>query len=1383
MIRLSDIRIRAKLTFFFIMTGIVPLVIVGGIGTYLATQSLLEKSFEQLEAVQDLRKGQLESSFDERLKDLKVMAADQRIQTLTSELIAYRQAAGVEPSEPFPADSAPYAALTAKYQAACREYTDTYGFYSLSIIAVDTGHLMFSTTAESDLGANLSSHRYTDNGKAEAWRQVKKTGAVTVIDFAPYAPSKGQQSAFIAQPVLGNNEQPIGIVVLQFSPSFINEIMDSRKGLGKTGESYLIRWIADRDRFEFRSDMQTMGDGHYTVGSSLDSPPSYWQDAVTAGRIGGKGIYHDSLGKRVLITFDRMNLQGMDWYLVSKIDRQEVLEPLWKIIRDGLAAALVLAFGIAGCSWLYSKGFVRPLAEDVRFAQAISQGQLDQTLTLDQKDEFGKLAQALNEMAGSLREIDWIKRGKEGLHDITRGEHNVDVLARRFIAYFTQHLDAQLGAVYLNNEGMLNLAASYAFTDRSGNFNRVRIGEGMIGQAALEKEVIYFSRVEDAPVLNYGVAEEIPGHFVAAPLYFEENLIGVILIGSGHAFSQLERHFIEENLENSAILLNMARSHQTITELLDHTREQQEVLEMKNINLAAQTQVLRESEAELQAQQEELRVTNEELAEQTRVLKASEAALQAQQDELRVTNEELEERTQALARQKQALKEKTLELIRTQKDVEKKARDLEISSQYKSEFLANMSHELRTPLNSILILSQLFSKNRDGNLTDKQIESAKAIHSSGSELLNLINEILDLSKVEAGKVELVIEETRVDTLLDDLKRVFKDIAAEKKIPLEISLAADIPATILTDSQRLQQILRNLLSNAYKFTQEGTISLDISRPSEDMLQQAGLKSGEALAFAVRDQGIGIPKARQNEIFEAFQQVDGSTSRTYGGTGLGLSISKELTRLLGGRIFLESTEGAGSTFTIVLPERCTAQSPTANSTIAGEFPDLKKAQEPERSRTTKKPQEKAAAGESSLANTAAGMEASVMEQIEGIVKDDRRSLSPGDKSLLIIEDDDKFSAILRDFAREQGFKCIIAENGESGLHFADYYRPSAIILDIGLPGIDGWTVMERLKENPDLRHIPVHFMSAADSSLNAMRMGAIGFLTKPVSIEKIEEAFGRIDTLLAKSLRKLLIVEDDLIQRESIRQLIAGNDIEATTVATGKEAFTELSRGGYDCMILDLGLADMSGFELLEMIRKDERCATVPVIVYTGRELSQREEDELRTYTESIIIKGAKSPERLLDESALFLHRVEANMPAEKQRMLRFAHDKEAVLDGKTVLLVDDDMRNVFALSSVLEEKGLNIIVARNGLESLEKLKDHQEIALVLMDIMMPKMDGYEAMREIRKDARLKKLPIIALTAKAMMGDRAKCIEAGANDYLAKPVDTDKLLSMLRVWLYS
>ena len=792
----------------------------------------------------------------------------------------------------------------------------------------------------------------------------------------------------------------------------------------------------------------------------------------------------------------------------------------------------------------------------------------------------------------------------------------------------------------------------------------------------------------------------------------------------------MEKKFIEQIVQNTAILMNTAQSRQTITTLLE----------------------------EAQTQQEELRVVNEELEEQTRALKASESEFQLQQEELQVTNEELEEQAQALAEQTEDIQAKNIELLEAQGAIQTKAKELEIASKYKSEFLANMSHELRTPLNAILILSQLLAGNKDRTLTGKQIESAQAIHSSGEDLLTLINEILDLSKVEAGKVELVPEDLEIKTLIADLERIFVNLAENKGTEFDISVAPEVSDTIYTDPLRLQQILRNLLTNAFKFTEKGRVSLSISRPSAAQCRGYDLTPDKALALAVQDTGIGIPAEHQAVIFEAFQQADGSTSRKYGGTGLGLSISRELSKLLGGYIMLESEPGKGSAFTVMIPERI--DMPAPNVTAPPNAPALPRSPE-----TLAKAPEKPPAP----------------APAQDFIADDRKDLASGGKSLLIIEDDVNSAKIMRDFARERGFKCIIAMDGETGLHYADYYRPSAIILDISLPGIDGWAVLDRLKGNPDLRHIPVHFMSAADNALDAMRKGAVGFLTKPVTLEKVEQTFRKIENIITQPVRKLLVVEDDAIQSQSIRELIGNGDVETTMVPTGAQAYTQLTQTRYDCMILDLGLEDMSGFELLDKIRNHPSCSDIPVIIYTARELSRDEDRQLRQYTESIIIKGVRSPERLLEESALFLHRVEADLPRENQALHKLSHDKDRALKNKTVLLVDDDMRNVFALTSVLEEKDMKILIARDGVEGVEKARANPDIDIILMDIMMPHMDGYEAMKEIRRTH--KRIPIIALTAKAMKGDRKNCIDAGANDYLAKPVDTDRLISMLRVWLYT
>jgi tubulin-specific chaperone A len=627
-------------------------------------------------------------------------------------------------------------------------------------------------------------------------------------------------------------------------------------------------------------------------------------------------------------------------------------------------------------------------------------------------------------------------------------------------------------------------------------------------------------------------------------------------------------------------------------------------------------------------------------------------------------------------------------------------------------------------------------------------------------LLTLINEILDLSKVEAGKIELYLEEVEIARMVADVQRLFKDIAVEKNLAFDITLDKTLPQTLFTDGQRVQQILRNLLTNAFKFTHSGTISLTVSRPPSTVASTLE-EADKLVAFAVKDEGIGIPKKQQEEIFKAFQQADGSTSRTYGGTGLGLSISKELTRLLGGTIHLESSEGKGSTFTLVLPEK-----------PAGRVDAGQKEQQPPAPVDREEP----AFGESRAEDPEAGWAA------ERSANNERNPFEANDKVLLIIDDDEQTARLMGDLAGKQGFRCIVADSGEKGLHYADYYRPSAILLAIGLPGIDGWEVMTRLKENPAMRHIPVHFMSAANGAQEAMRQGATGFLQKPVSRENAEEAFNKIDRVITKKISRLLVVEDDKVQAESIKRLVGNGDVLTTLVNTGKKALAELRTGEYDCMILDLGLEDMTGFELLDKIHSREVKTTVPVIVYTGCDLTREQEEMLRKYTESIIIKGVKSPERLLEESALFLHRAEANLPEQHLEKLRRVHPKDGVFAGKMVLVVDDDMRNVFALTSLLEDKGVKVIVARDGFESLDKLAVHKEIDLVLMDIMMPKMDGLEAMSRIRKQPEHKELPIIALTAKAMKGDRSKCIEAGANDYLAKPVNTDKLISILKVWLY-
>lgn len=1353
----DNIRMKPKLLFLFIMTGIVPLAVVALIGSYFASSALLDLAFDQLGTIQTIKRDKLHSTLNERITGLKFLAGLRQTQQAVEDL---DQLAGDDPAQAYPLDSPEYQRVHGRYDAQLKSYIAVNGYEDLYLLNRRHGQVMYAAGQGDELGTSLTAGRYRNTALARLWEKVLHSGDVVFEDFSAYEPAGGRQAAFIGYPVLDLQGRVAGVIAARVSTGFINQIMPSRQGLGESGESYLLRWHESEKKFVLRSDIQTMGKGLYVIGYTLSTTPLYWHDAVTRGFDGGVGTYVDSAGATVLVAYNTMDILGTNWILVSKIDRDEVLRPIWNFLLAIFVTGALLVGAIAPGAYALARRISQPLEQGVQFAEAISAGDLQARLDLRQNDELGMLAKALNRMARNLREMGWLSQGKTGLDDILRGEHTPQELAKLFISFACKHLECPLGLFFLHENGELVLTSSYAFTNRSGQFSRLRLGEGLVGQAALEGEILTFTRVDNsAPAFHFGPGETVPTHFLAAPMVMGKTLIGAFLLGRETSYTELQRQFIADVARNTAVLFNMALSRSMISDLLRQAQEQQEMLRVANEELEEQTKMLKESQTELQAQQEELQVTNEELAEQTRALKESERRLTEQQEELRSVNDKLGERAMELEEQKVAIRRKNKELLRAQEMLKLKARELEVASRYKSEFLANMSHELRTPLNSILILSQLLARNKEGNLSGRQTEAARAINSSGADLLRLINEILDLSKVEAGKVELHLEDMPVSSMVSDLQRVFKGIAADKGVTFQVELAPDSPKVLRTDPHRLQQVLRNLLSNAFKFTDQGAVTLSVFRPGPEVdLPESVASADEAVCIAVQDMGIGIPEDKQATIFEAFRQADGSTSRKYGGTGLGLSISRELTRLLGGEIRLHSREGEGATFTLILPE-IHPTGETGEPTVQGQESPGR----PEKRQNDE------------LLDEASGPRLPY-------IQDDRNSLKPGDRTVLVIEDDQNFSRILRDHARGRGFKVLLAGDGETGLHFADFHAPSAIILDHGLPGMDGWAVMDRLKNDARTRHIPVFFISGEDRSLEAMRKGALGFLAKPVSVDSLTQAFEKIEAFISKPTRRLLVVDDDAPQRESIRLLIGNGDVETVTAASGREALDLLQAQAFDCMILDLGLSDMSGFDVLRTIRSGPAPQALPVVVYTGRELSEEEERRLTKYAESIIVKGARSPERLLEETTLFLHRMQANLPQEKQRLLPPGTDRESVLDGRTILVVDDDMRNIFALSSALEEKGMLVEVARDGSESLTRLRENPKIDLVLMDIMMPVMDGYEAMRAIRKDPGFKDLPIIALTAKAMKGDKGACIDAGANDYLSKPVDMDKLLSLLRVWLY-
>jgi HAMP domain-containing protein/CheY-like chemotaxis protein/GAF domain-containing protein len=1004
-------------------------------------------------------------------------------------------------------------------------------------------------------------------------------------------------------------------------------------------------------------------------------------------------------------------------------------------------------------------------------SQAVTQGDLTRSIAVEAQGEVAELKDTINQMIANLgettrenQEQDWLNSNMARFTGMLQGERDLETVSRLIMSELTPLVGAQHGAFFMmespDGEGddfELRLISSYGYKQRKNVPTKFKIGEALVGQSALELKPILITQAPDDYVrITSGLGEGVPVNVIVLPVLFEEQVMAVIELASFQRFSPIQQTFLDQLSESIGVVLNTIQANMRTEELLEQSQQ-----------LAGELQSQSE---ELQAQQEELQQTNKELEEQAASLKASEELLQTQQEELQQTNEELEEKAQLLEEQNRRIEIKNREIELARAALEEKAEQLALSSRYKSEFLANMSHELRTPLNSLLILAKLLAENPDENLTGKQIEFADTIYSAGSDLLGLINDILDLSKVEAGRMDVNIGDVKLSDLRDFVERSFRPISEDKSLDFEVEVhGANVPPAIETDEQRLQQVLKNLLSNAFKFTETGSVKLRVGLAEGRQFASEALSRAEAvLEFTVQDTGVGIPHDKLRLIFEAFQQADGTTSRRYGGTGLGLSISREIARLLGGEIHVESTVGEGSTFTLFLPARFQAGAARARDEMASDEIVVTSGAE---------------------GNGGAPAEPVLDEPeldpalfLPSDVRDDRDDIQQGDRVVLIVEDDAELARTELDVARERGFKGIVALRGDSGLALAHEYKPDAIILDMNLPVMDGWSVLERLKEHPETRHIPVHIVSAGNGRQNALRAGAVAFVEKPVSKEGLEQTFGAIRTFIDREVKRLLVVEDDDDQRRSVVELIGADDVEVTAVASSEEALEALELQPYDCMVLDLKLPARGGFELLEQIKQDDRFASTPVIVYTGKELTQRETTKLRKLADTIVVKDASSPERLLDETALFLHRVERKLPQEKRRLLEQLHSAEEIFKDKKIVIVDDDVRNVFALTSVLEAHGMEVLYAENGKEGIELLRHTADVDLVLMDIMMPELDGYETTRAIRAEDAFKQLPIICLTAKAMRGDREKAIAAGASDYITKPVDTDQLLSLMRVWLY-
>ncbi|MFT3910887.1 MAG: response regulator [Ferruginibacter sp.] len=949
-------------------------------------------------------------------------------------------------------------------------------------------------------------------------------------------------------------------------------------------------------------------------------------------------------------------------------------------------------------------------------AEKVTDGNYQVRIDEGYSDKLGNLATSLNKMTGSLQHAfgllskkEWLQTGISGLNNKMLGEQTILSIAEGILNHLTNYTESDIGAFYHYENDVLRFITGYAYQPEEDK-KYILPGHGMAGQAVVSRKLISLKNIERSDILiNYAAGDIRPRQIIALPVLFEGQVKAVIVLAAIKPFGEAHKEFLQAVSENIGIGVNTAETRKRLNELLNETQAQAE-------ELAAQHSELEGINAELEAQSEKLQVSEEEL--------------KVQQEELLQSNSELEERTRLLEERNQLIAEQN-------RDIELKAEQLELGSKYKSEFLANMSHELRTPLNSILLLSRLMAENNQHNLSDEEVEYARVIQSSGKGLLQLIDEILDLSKIESGKMQMNFSDVPVKALTENLQLLFKQVAIEKNLDFEITVADAVPEIIETDELRLEQVLKNLISNALKFTASGSVKLSISR------------NGEMISFKVTDTGIGIAKEKQQIVFEAFQQEDGSTRRNYGGTGLGLSISRELSRLLGGDIAIESEPGKGSSFTLSIPLTkpvASAQPPVAEQPLYMPV------------------------------GTATNQRNYNNISIPPNIPDDRNDTSPVDRVILIIEDDIVFAGMLLEFTRKNGYKGIVAVRGDEGIELAKKYRPEGILLDIYLPVMDGWTVIESLKADKSTNRIPVHVMSSVDLKKRSLQAGAVDFLDKPLSTESMADVFRKIRQLGNDALKKVLIAEENEVHARALAFYLEANDIRAVIVNNMPGAVETLQSPEHDCVIINIGEAGVENYEMLAKIRSTAAVAGTAIIVFTGKTLVPSEEARIKRYADSIVIKTAHSYKRMLDEVSLFLHHMDAGTkPAWTGKL-------KDVLKDKKVLLVDDDVRNIYSLTKAMEQYGIQVTSATDGKEALKVLEETSGIQLVLMDMMMPEMDGYQTTAAIRNLSRYKNLPIIAVTAKAMAGDREKCIEAGASDYITKPVDTDQLVSLLRVWLY-
>lgn len=1347
-----------KLISWFLIMSILPISLISYFNYRNCHEAVMSHLTDAFNEEIDLHAKIISSNFEMYKKDLLSQAENnQNIIFLNKLKKSFKQSA--TPLKDF-VKSSEWNKLTLSHNENLADFKKSFGYYDLLIL--DTyGNILYSIARESDLGENIFKGQLASTLLSKACQESLKTGKTIFSDCQYYAPSEAASSFWVTV-MKDKSGRKIGLMALHLPINNLNNTLNKIKLSMKTEENYII----GTDLILRASTREE--DGINILKSQLDNVESRkWLKGLTAPKYNTLytndqvTFYKNSNGMNVIGVNKTITIGGKQFGIIAEIDEAEAMEPIYALRDASVFMVIITTIIVTLVSMLITGNIVRPILKISNVAKGIAQGDLQHELKVRAKNEIGALGNYINLMLKSLRKNDkenrrqnWFQTGVNKLSKITIGNLTIDRLSASSIIFTSKYINAQVGTLYIvnpENPDYLDFYGGFAVSSKTIKSERIRIGEGLAGQVAKDMTPFCLQDVpDDYLIISSTMGEMSPKNITVIPCIYQDELIAIMEFGSLKALTELEMDFLTAAAKTIAVEINSAIARKNKSALLKSVQEQAEKLQAQQEELRTANEELEEQSEELQAQQEELRTANEELEE-----KAEE--LQSQQEELRTANEELTEKANALEAQKVAILQQNVDLEEARTLLVKKAEELEVTSKYKSEFLANMSHELRTPLNSILLLSDDLMKNKDKHLDEEEVEAAEIINKGGSDLLLLINDILNLSKIEAGKMSVEILDVKMQSFIDDLKMQFARLMQEKGLSFETSLSDGIPETIKTDPLKLGQIIKNIISNAIKFTHQGGIYVNIYRPAESSnIHLSGFEPENTIAISIKDTGIGIAEDKQKIVFEAFQQADGSTTRQYGGTGLGLSISRELSKLLGGIIEMDSELDEGTTVTLYIPDEL--QLPDSDATVA---------------HTTNAPAHRKNTDIISTTDYFNFSQVKQMAQFEG------------DKAVVIIDKNPAFVKLFCKQCEDHSLTPIIAENVAKGIELVNSRPVSAIILNLDFVVGKELLQLKALQDNPKTKDIPIHIISHADESGEAMSCGILDISKKLISVEKINAAFGDIvSSSNHKPGNAILIVEDNEVQAKAISKLIGDVGAKIVVAHTGSEAIDILRSKSIACVILDLGLPDMPGLTLLEKIDMMKDIEAPPTIIYTGKDLSASELNSLYKYSSSIIIKGVKSAEILLQETTEFLRRVAEQKPEEAETESNESSDLDSVLDGKKVLVVDDDMRNVFALSRILTDKGIEVIKAEDGKKAITILEKEDDIDIVLMDIMMPNMNGYEAMSEIRRsDSKVKKhdIIVIAVTAKAMKEDRQKCLDAGADDYLIKPIVAEKLFSIIKIWL--